>query len=945
MKSMLKRSRGRGTRKGISTVVATIFFVMMLAIAIAFIEIVWITSSIALREQTNIIEERLLSAELAKTVTGWWEITRDGFLEVNITTNSPYPVTLSGLAIIYADGGYDVIGPNIDTIGDRLIKAVLRRPDGTYIDLEQPVLPVTLGYGESLLLRIIPRTDNIVSVSTSIAKPDSPAISSIPVQQYVEYVANVTRPGVTYTVVLAPTIMGEGTVATTGYSYAVKNFTPIDVTVYNGSSTDPIESMFYNDDIYYTIDSVKTEYTGPWLNGWSHRIEIVVTENTGTTLTDYQLKMVVDNTTVPEDILESFFSNTQPNGEDVRFTLEDGVTEIPFWIQEWDPVNRRAVIWVKIPELPGGATIKIYMYYGNPDAEPKSNLLDVIEDLPASDGENYIIYYEPWVMNESLLTTPPYYFRRYFGDDAAYRYQLPFTFPYYSKTYSSVYIVSNGHVDLGAYWTDWTSTIGEFKSRRMISPFWADLYDGDGPGTTYCIMYDPGYSDEYGSGVYILWRTQFYRARGRQVFGVVLYSNGLIRFDYGTIIGTSSTDHTPVIGVSLGDRVHYTLLVDSDSEPPSNWDNHPSILLWPRKKASIEPSYVFTKIQKKIEYIVDVAVIHSIPENTTYGTIYVELQANSTVTIEYYLWNGDTWVYAGEQDIAEPDKEYTLTFNYNSSYVVDSDITYLLKVRSINSFVLGIDYSIAKAIYPTSDLAIYVGVGGSNTILMYSLNTESFSEVAIKAPSGVVFNGSTAIVCDDKGTLWIASGTSLYYYDEEAMAWRYYASIPEALGHGASLLYYRGQLYVIVGGGSSSLYVYDVGANETVPTRIDLGYSIGDYSVAAIARDAIYIAVGGGNNTFIKYNITTGTITKLESTPSTRLVGLAYDRDREYLWAICEGGGMYYYIISTNTWKPLDTLLPYTPIGEGNRLIYYNNKLYHFRDNDTRELWIITLQT
>ncbi len=361
-----------------------------------------------------------------------------------------------------------------------------------------------------------------------------------------------------------------------------------------------------------------------WLVGWSYRRPIYVQENSGNTLTDYQIKVVLDSTNFD-------FSKANPDGSDVRFTDSDGVTLLNYWIEEWDSVNQQAIIWVKVPLINASENKTIYMYYGNPNATFDSThygLTKVMTQLPASDGTGYTIYYEPWYMPSQLFTTTGTAMN-WNGDDAVWTLDLPFSFPFYSTAYNTIYVCSNGYV--GQYNSaDWSSYVNELTSRNMIAPFWADLRT-DISG--YDIYVNSSYSDEFGSGVYIRWHTTFYywvgfgSYNGEQNFAVVLYQNGLIRFDYGSIRGYSSTDDTPVIGVSYGDGTHYTLITTSDDESASNWNNHNSIMFWPRKKADTEPTVSVGGEQT--------------PNYSTNGYVksYVEdLGQNSTI---YFLqWNG-----------------------------------------------------------------------------------------------------------------------------------------------------------------------------------------------------------------------------------------------------------------------------------------------------------------
>jgi len=124
-----------------------------------------------------------------------------------------------------------------------------------------------------------------------------------------------------------------------------------------------------------------------WLSGWLYRVEIVInnTKNPNS-LTNYQVLTVINT--------QNLISQGKMRSDcgDIRFTDENGVTLLPYWI---DPstintVNTR--IWVKVPYIPGGGTKTIYMYYGNPSATSQSN------------GDNTFILFDDF-LGTSLNTT------------------------------------------------------------------------------------------------------------------------------------------------------------------------------------------------------------------------------------------------------------------------------------------------------------------------------------------------------------------------------------------------------------------------------------------------------------------------------------------------------------------------------------------------------------
>ena len=115
-----------------------------------------------------------------------------------------------------------------------------------------------------------------------------------------------------------------------------------------------------------------------WLEGWTCRVEITISNNVATTLRNYQVLVVLNSTNFDG------WNYLQRDGSDIRFTSSDGATLIPHWIEYFDYPGRYAVIWVKVPQIPASGTITIYMYYGNPQAGAASNgsaVFDFFDDF------------------------------------------------------------------------------------------------------------------------------------------------------------------------------------------------------------------------------------------------------------------------------------------------------------------------------------------------------------------------------------------------------------------------------------------------------------------------------------------------------------------------------------------------------------------------------------
>ncbi len=110
---------------------------------------------------------------------------------------------------------------------------------------------------------------------------------------------------------------------------------------------------------------------------WKYRIPITINNSSNTeSLTDYQIKINIDSSE------SEFWNAIENNGNSIRFTDEDGTTQLSFWIEKFDYTNQSAIIWVKVPNIAASSTKTIYMYYGNSEA------------TNASDGESTFIFFD-----------------------------------------------------------------------------------------------------------------------------------------------------------------------------------------------------------------------------------------------------------------------------------------------------------------------------------------------------------------------------------------------------------------------------------------------------------------------------------------------------------------------------------------------------------------------
>jgi Domain of unknown function (DUF2341)/Secretion system C-terminal sorting domain len=96
------------------------------------------------------------------------------------------------------------------------------------------------------------------------------------------------------------------------------------------------------------------------LPGWQYRRAITIKENSATTLTDYQLKLVVNT----QALISAGFMNA--DGSDIRFAKTCSTSPVfyNYWI-DTGLNTPNTVIWVKVDTLLASQSKTIFMYYGN----------------------------------------------------------------------------------------------------------------------------------------------------------------------------------------------------------------------------------------------------------------------------------------------------------------------------------------------------------------------------------------------------------------------------------------------------------------------------------------------------------------------------------------------------------------------------------------------------
>ena len=114
---------------------------------------------------------------------------------------------------------------------------------------------------------------------------------------------------------------------------------------------------------------------GGWLTGWDARKKHHIDSSPDGALSNYNVRLTLHYGSGSDD-LENVYTGSRCKTDfgDIRFTLDDGTTELKYF---QDPVHtvgsNYAEFWVKIPSLPASDGIDIHVYYDNPEATSTSS--------------------------------------------------------------------------------------------------------------------------------------------------------------------------------------------------------------------------------------------------------------------------------------------------------------------------------------------------------------------------------------------------------------------------------------------------------------------------------------------------------------------------------------------------------------------------------------------
>jgi hypothetical protein len=145
-------------------------------------------------------------------------------------------------------------------------------------------------------------------------------------------------------------------------------------------------------------------------------------------------------------------------------------------------------------------------------------------------------------------------------DDGINVYNLGFEFPFYSQvigSVDSVYFDTNGRLSFDDSASDYNPTVAEMIADENIAFLWADLGDGTYNNEYACL--DQGVNKKY--SVFRV-DSQWYNGAGVAQSEVVLYNNGNVKINHGTVIPRSGGFY----GLSAGDNSNYDYFATDASD-------------------------------------------------------------------------------------------------------------------------------------------------------------------------------------------------------------------------------------------------------------------------------------------------------------------------------------------------------------------------------------------
>jgi len=324
------------------------------------------------------------------------------------------------------------------------------------------------------------------------------------------------------------------------------------------------------------------------------------------------------------------------------------------------------------------------------------------------------------------------------------------------------------------------------------------------------------------------------------------------------------------------------------------------------------------------------------------GARYIYGLPGSDDAFYRYDTTNDTWAAKANAQFGNPNTLDGQTTNYGSDSVYDG--------RN-NIYVIQGNYYPYVAKYSIATSASYGEVANTWTVLA-------------SAPTGI-YTGGSLTYDGTTNSLYLTRGNRLdsyYRYDIGTSSWSQLPDTPVAFDQGATQVVYNGYIYALRGGSTTNFYRYNIAESSwEIPTKGLFGPSIpggttyfpfssGTY-MATDGGDNLYLIRGNYDNVFMKYNVTTGTMTEMARLPVSAWDGssLVYAPDRSEIYyspgairTVRSGASNYFYkySVATNTWSEVTTDRPPAQVGAGSSMTYDGSRyIYLTRGVGTNTWW------
>jgi hypothetical protein len=140
-------------------------------------------------------------------------------------------------------------------------------------------------------------------------------------------------------------------------------------------------------------------------------------------------------------------------------------------------------------------------------------------------------------------------------DDCSYSRTLPFSFPFYGRTFTSAYVGTNGYITFDQGDSTYVETLPAFNGLPRIAGFFDDLY-GRSTGAVYVNDQLPG------RFIVTYDRVQHYNYGGSNTLQITLFADGRIQYAYR---GITAIDSGTIVGITPGPNSQFQQ-VDYDTQ-------------------------------------------------------------------------------------------------------------------------------------------------------------------------------------------------------------------------------------------------------------------------------------------------------------------------------------------------------------------------------------------